>query len=217
MEKFGIQLVVLAFCTGTSFPDYLLKTNNGQNDSSGYLLVKSAKGIELYEKWHEISASKLVREVKVAYRINTSIDSAAALIENESKAIHWNKGSCHYKIISKDENSWISYIQYDLPWPVDNQDCVLHYTVSHSSGNQIIIDFKSVEHEIFPALKNVSRIMDVKGKWIFQATAMGTRVDYSITTMPSPTLPQWVTDPIVRNNLIDTMDEFRNILEATKK
>ena len=216
MVKLGIQLIVLILCTGPSFPAYLPDEKKGCSDSSGYHLVKKAKGIELYEKWYEVSTNQLAREVKVAYHINTSIQSAAALIENEVKATQWNKGSSHYKIIPKDENSWISYIQYDLPWPVDYQDCVLYYKVSQASGDQIIIDFKSVEHEIFPTSKNISRILDVKGKWILKATPTGTRVDYSITTLPSPTLPRWITDPIVRNNLIDTMDEFRNILEGSK-
>ena len=218
MEKLGIQLIVLAFCTGATFPAYLIEENykRGHSDSSGYQLVKKAKGIELYEKWYEIASNKLVREVKVAYSINSSIQAAAALIENEMKATQWNKGSNQYRIIPKDDTSWFSYIQYDLPWPVDNQDCVLYYNVSLATPNQIIIDFKSVEHEIFPASANITRILDVRGKWIFNATPNGTRVDYSITTMPSPTLPRWVTDPIVRSNLIDTMDEFRKILEASK-
>lgn len=216
MEKLGIQLIILILCTGSSCPTYTIEDKRSHSDSSGYRLVKKSKGIELYEKWYEITANKIAREVKVTYSINASIESAAALIENEAKATQWNKGSSHYKIIPKDENSWISYIQYDLPWPVDNQDCVLHYKVSHSVGEQIVIDFKSIEHEIFPVTKNVSRILEIKGKWIFKTIPTGTRVDYSITTMPSPTLPRWATDPIVRNNLIDTMDEFRNILEGAK-
>lgn len=215
MEKLGIQLTILAVCTGMSFPDHA-KSIITQSDSSGFLLVKKAKGIELYEKWHEITSNKMAREVKVVYSINTTIESAAALIESEDKATQWNKSSNMYRIIPKGENSWVSYIQYDLPWPMDNQDCVLEYSVSSLKENHIIIDFKSIAHEIFPTSNNVARIIDIKGKWIFTETTTGTEVEYSITTMPSPTLPRWVTDPLVRNNLIDTMDEFRNILEASK-
>lgn len=215
MEKLGIQLTILAICTGMSFPDYA-KSISSQNDSSGFLLVKKAKGIELYEKWHEVATNRMTREVKVVYSMNATIESAAALIENENKATQWNKSSSMYKIIPKDENSWVSYIQYNLPWPMDNQDCVLEYSVSSLKENHIIIDFKSIVHEIFPTSNNVVRITDIKGKWIFRETTTGTVVEYSITTMPSPTLPRWVTDPLVRNNLIDTMDEFRNILETAK-
>ena len=121
-----------------------------------------------------------------------------------------------YKVIPKGENSWVSYIQYDLPWPMDNQDCVLEYSASSLKDDHIIIDFKSIEHEIFPVSTQIARITDIKGKWIFRETTTGTLVEYSITTMPSPTLPRWITDPLVRNNLIDTMDEFRTILELNK-
>jgi len=212
MKKFSIQLHILAICTGLSFPDYG-RSNVSLGDSSGFLLVKKAKGIELYERWNEISVDRMVREVKVVYTIKASIESAAALIMNENKATQWNKASSMYKIIANTNNDWVSYIQYDLPWPMDNQDCVLHYSAM-SDEDKHIINFRSIDHEIFPTSKNVTRIEDITGQWIFRPTETGTVVEYSITTTPSPTLPRWVTDPLVRNNLIDTMDEFRTILEA---
>jgi hypothetical protein len=121
-----------------------------------------------------------------------------------------------YKIISKNENEWVTYIQYDLPWPMDHQDCVLQ-NIASNEDEKYIINFESIAHEIFPTSKNVIRIEDIKGKWMFKQTATGMVVEYSIATTPSPTLPRWITDPLVRNNLIDTMDEFRNILEANRK
>ena len=185
-------------------------------DSTGYQFLKKVKEIELYEKWYKVSNNQKAREVKAAYTIHVNIETAAALIEDEKKAMQWNKGSRLYRIIPMDDNSWISYIQYDLPWPLDNQDCVLQYNAYYLAFNIIVIDFKSVDHEIFPTLKNVSRLDKVKGRWTFKETSDGTRVEYLITTTPSATLPRWVTDPIVRNNLIETMDEFRDILEGVK-
>ncbi|MEK6781783.1 MAG: START domain-containing protein [Bacteroidota bacterium] len=193
-----------------------MESNDGHHDSSGYILVKKSKGIELYEKWHEITTDRMAREVKVMYTIHASAASAVSLLSDEAKATQWNKGSSMYQVITKDDHSWISYIQYDLPWPVDNQDCVLQYNSSYTINNHIVINFKSVEHVIFPSSKNISRITDIRGKWIFRETSEGLRVEYSITTTPSLTLPHWLTDPLVRNNLIDTMDEFRNILETSK-
>jgi hypothetical protein len=216
MENLGFQLAFLVACTSFSSPDYA-RSINFCSDSSGFLLVKKAKGIELYERWHEIATDRMAREVKVVYSINATIESAASLIESGEKATQWNKSSSMYRIIPKNENSWIGYIQYDLPWPMDNQDCVLEYSISRLNGNHIIIDFKSIENEFFPTSNNVVRIADIKGKWVFRGITTGTVVEYSITTMPSPTLPRWLTDPLIRNNLIDTMDEFRNILEASKK
>ena len=216
MEKLGIQILILGIFTGTTFPGIVTEAEEGYTDSTGYILAKKAKGIELYEKWIDISSELKAREVKVVYTVQATMESAAALLDNEAKAIHWNKGSRLYRIIPMDDNSWGSYIQYDLPWPLDNQDCVLQYNAYYLAYNNIVIDFRSVDHEIFPTLKNVSRLDKVKGRWTFKETPNGTRVEYLITTTPSTTLPRWVTDPIVRNNLIDTMDEFRNILEVIK-
>ncbi|MGC1241633.1 MAG: hypothetical protein WA874_08595, partial [Chryseosolibacter sp.] len=55
---------------------------------------------------------------------------------------------------------------------------------------------------------------DISGKWVFTKTVEGFLVEYYITTRPSSTLPTWLTDPIIRNNLAETLRSFSKILEA---
>lgn len=75
------------------------------------------------------------------------------------------------------------------------------------------IAFKSVDHPLFPEQKNVDRISGTSGKWILTKKTKGIQVEYFITTTPSKILPAWVTDPIIINNFLSTMKEFREILE----
>jgi hypothetical protein len=40
-----------------------------------------------------------------------------------------------------------------------------------------------------------------------------TRVTYIVSTRRSSKVPRWISDPLVRNNLFETMTAFKNTLE----
>ena len=179
-----------------------------------FVQVKTSGDIILYERWYPVTPIQQAREVKATFTVRTRPQAAAALIRDQSKARLWNKNTKTYRVLPANGNSWICYIQYDLPWPVSNQDCVLEYN-QLDRGDSYEVSFKAVDHPSFPVRKKVDRIPDVSGKWIFTESADELKVEYYITTTPSNTLPTWLTDPIIRNNLIETMVSFRRILEAS--
>ena len=213
MERFGFQWMILTLCAGVSFFQFFFEENRQLNDSSEFELVKKAKGIELYERWYPMESGKLTREIKAVCTIKTSLESAIALLWNEEKGVDWNNGTNAYKVIPQKGNQWLCYIQYDLPWPLDDQDCVLLNTPNPISKDLVFVHFNTIEHPSFPEKEQVSRIPFVKGKWVFQQKEGGIRAEYYITTTPSSILPRQVTDPIIRHNLISTLDRYRNLLE----
>lgn len=211
MKKAAFFIGIIIACTG--FSEYRYKALSvDEHDTADYTLVKKSNGIELYEKWDSIDSETYAREVKAVFTVDTDLKSAAQLLQDQTKGKRWNKASSAYKILKEDDH-WVSYIQYDLPWPVRNQDCVLRNTENYVGDSVLTIEFKSVIHSSFPARTNVERIDKVIGKWIFTKTPAGTQVEYFITTTPSKILPAWVTDPIIRNNLLNTLIEFRAILD----
>lgn len=198
---------------GLILPGYALESENNSNDTTDFTLVKRSDGIALYERWYAIGANEEAREVKATFTIRTSPEAALALLKDGSKGQLWNKSTNAYRLLDVRKNTWISYIEYDLPWPVSNQDCVLQYRVNGGTDT-VTVTFLNIEHPALPVRKRVKRIPDIKGKWIFIQTVDGVRVEYYITTKPSDTLPNWLTDPIIRNNLIETLSGFRSILES---
>ncbi|MEO5600976.1 MAG: START domain-containing protein [Cyclobacteriaceae bacterium] len=211
MKKGAIFMMIINVSMAFATPEFGPVAKLYKNDTSAYILVKKFQGIELFEKWDAIDSNISAREIKVVFSINTEIRSAALLLQNEIRGTKWNKNASVYKIIKAD-NHWIGYIQYDLPWPLHNQDCVLQY-IELPSPDSLTIAFKSVDHPLFPEQKNVDRINGTSGKWILTKKPKGIQVEYFITTTPSKILPAWMTDPIIRNNLLSPMKEFREILE----
>src|SRR5690606_27329191 len=182
------------------------------SDTASFTLVRQNSGIALYERWYPIGSGQQAREIKAIFRVAAQPAAAAALIKDESKGKQWNKNTLSYEVIPENHNMWFGYIQYDLPWPLSDQDCVLQYNQNYS-GDTLKIVFAGSRHPAFPERKRIQRIPEISGRWIFRQVDSGIIVEYYITTTPSTTLPAWVTDPIIRNNLIETLQVFRDILE----
>ena len=182
-------------------------------DTADFTLVKTAHGISLYERWYPITSTESARQVKATFTVRAHSTAALSLLKDGSKGALWNKNTNAYKVVDVYGNSWVSYIQYNLPWPVKNQDCVLQYRV-REEADQVSVIFRNIDHPSFPIKKRVDRIPEIEGKWVFKETDDELRVEYYISTPPSSTLPGWITDPIIRNNLVETLRVFRNMLES---
>jgi len=54
----------------------------------------------------------------------------------------------------------------------------------------------------------------LSGRWEFEKQANGyTEVRYFIQTTKASSLPRFITDPIVRSNMMRTMEGFREVAE----
>ena len=210
MQSSSTSVILLLLCCLCSPGEAL--SNTCESDTAEFVLVKENKGITLYERWYAVSPDLQAREVKATLVINASAEDAVALIRDEALGKKWNRNTESYKVLTEDSDNWFGYIQYDLPWPVSNQDCVLKYN-RFVTEDATEVFFENAKHPAFPPQKRIQRIPEISGKWIFTETETGMAVEYYITTMPSATLPTWITDPIIRNNLIETLHHFKNILE----
>ena len=191
-----------------------LGAGRDQADTTVFALVKTSSGINIYERWYPITAGQQAREIKAVFSVESDPAAALALIRDESRGREWNSRTKCYRVVPAGVDRWICHIEYDFPWPLNNQDCVLQYTEKYSA-DRLEICFRGIEHPFFPVQNRVQRIPDIRGRWVLTKALQGTTVEYFITTKPSETLPAWLTDPVIRGNLLETLDSFREILQAS--
>ena len=183
-----------------------------QGDTTDFRLVKNTNGIDIYERWYPVTGGNRAREIKAVFVVEAAPSAVMALIRDESRGREWNSRTKTYEVVSMSDY-WICHIEYEFPWPLCNQDCVLQYSAK-SSLRYLEIHFNAVEHPSFPVLNTVQRISDIKGKWLLRKTADGTSIEYFITTKPSEMFPAWLTDPVIRGNLVATLRSMKEILES---
>jgi hypothetical protein len=208
MSKVKILFIALLCCMAR------LYGNNIEN--GGFKLVKKDNIISLYERWFVNTQGENVRELKAVLQVRSDIPEIISLLADSMRGTKWNIHAVTYNIHGGGA-SWITYLKYAIPWPFGDQDCCLFYSLKQGAVSQkyALLNFESTTHQQYPEQKNITRITGIKGKWELQGTEKGhVRVTYLISSNRNTRLPRWISDPIVRNNLFDTMSAFKNILES---
>ena len=151
----------------------------------------------------------------MTYHARTSINEIVALLKNEEAGRKWNDRAESYHVINKGEGYWINYIKHDVPFPLDDQDwCVQYYQPGYQRSGYTELYFESINDNRFPLAKSTKRITGVKGRWILEDSSNGNvRITYIISTNRDSSVPRWIADPIIHNTMLETMSNFKNLLE----
>lgn len=209
---FNIICVLFGFMQST---DLAITANNLSDDT--FKLVKTDKDISYYERWLKDEEENLLREVKLELLVKAEIDEVVNIIKDESLAVRWNSSVDQCSIVDQFDSAWVTYYRYAIPWPLSNQDCVLLHEVEKQNNNAqeaVIINFKSIEHKDFEKIQGIKRLDDILGRWeILQTSNDKVILRYFIRTAPNSSFPKWLSDPIIRNNLITSLANFRTIAE----
>lgn len=210
-----LLILRIGFCVfGLSASNTLIFGQTGTHD--GFDLVRNEDGILVYERWVTFPGSDppiTAREVKSEFFIRGDMHSALSLIKDESTIGLWQKHVTEFKVYPHSDSIWYEYSYHDIPWPVSDQDHFLEYRIRNPLEDGIFITFQTVENEkLAPVKKGVSR-MTLSGSWYFEEIAPGKiKTTYRILSMPG-NLPRFLTDPVIRNNLMSTVKAYINVLE----
>jgi hypothetical protein len=183
-------------------------------------LVKKDGTISVYERWIIIPNTDPpieAREVKGEFYFRNTIYAGLHLIQDEEKIMQWQDHVSEFKVYKqRDTTTWLEYSYHDIPWPVSDQDHLLVYTLSSPSPDVITLAFRSkVDDVIAPVRKGVTR-MELSGSWKLEQIAPGkVKATYIISSKPIG-IPKFLTDPIIRSNIMTTIKEYIALLEGKK-
>lgn len=184
------------------------------SENDGYEIVRQDEKITMYERWTPYPGTTTnARQIKCVILMNTELNKAYANIYEDGKIQTWQKNILEYKITPRNDTSWIAYSYYRIPWPLSNQDYLLKYSLLEKNERRIVLAFTHLQDEkIVPIRDGVDRRPTI-GKWELEKVANGkTKITYTITSMPLNT-PRFITDRIVHNNLMSTINELITVAE----
>lgn len=182
--------------------DYSIHSNGD------FKLIKTKGRVSLYERWVEIEPGNTVRELKAEFTVDAGMDAALALLKDKSRVHRWMQGMEEFQVAETLSDGWVSYVRYSIPWPLADQDIVMRFKLLKSAG-LYTASFQSSTHASYPAKDGVTRMKGVTGSWQFQAKGSSqTQVTYLIMTRNKSSFPKWMTDPIIQDNMLDTMNAF---------
>lgn len=185
-----------------------------------FVLVKKEDEIFIYERWITFPKSNPpieAREVKTEFHFKNTIQEAVRLLKDEKRISKWQSHVTKFEVFEKqDSTHWSEYSYHDIPWPVSDQDHLLNYWMTRNENGEIFITFESFYSEkLAPTRKGVTR-MDLSGSWTFQKVGPHrTKATYRILSRPL-NIPKFLTDPIIRNNMMTTIQEFIMLMEGRR-
>lgn len=184
--------------------------------ASPFELVDEESGIELYERWHETKNGRAYRELKTVLRAKAGMESLIHTLREEQQAEKWMRRVDKVRSFpGRHQRHWYAYVHYGLPWPARDHDCTISYQQTAGEAGVTTIRFESVALKNYPVKDGIERITGLSGRWEFREQANGyTEVRYYIQTTKAASLPRFITDPIVRSNMMKTMEGYREVAEA---
>ena len=120
--------------------------------------------------------------------------------------------------MAADRQQWFSYAHFALPWPVSDQDIVLHNAIAEKEDGRFIHIRMNGAEDKRPMPRDVNRIQAFTGSWRLQALPDGkTEVDYRVQTRNKPTIPTWITDPVIQQSFLRTLANLRRAAETRQQ
>jgi hypothetical protein len=132
-----------------------------EKSESDLLFIKSKGEVSLYEN---PDAGANTRQYIATLTMELNIEKIIALIQDETFALSWIKGTCEYTDLTSGDRNWYSYLQFAPPWPLNHQDCILHFTLNEFNEERATIQFVNLPDYI-PVKERTTRIKNFEGKW----------------------------------------------------
>lgn len=178
-----------------------------------FTLSKADGNIRIYSRWIPVDETRSARQLKAEFTVESTPDRILSVLREERSLPDWmqHTETC-YRVRSLGPGDWYSYIRFDVPWPLSNQDCILHYEVMQSGNGESIRVKGTGVPDFMRSFEGVKRIGHLEIEWILTRVGEGrTRVEYKVFSNLTPSFPRKITDPIIQNNLMDSMNAFRDL------
>jgi len=182
-----------------------------------FVLVKQEDSVFIYERWIKFPGTEPpqdAREVKGEFTVHSTANELIRLLKSPKWVMKSQKHVSEFKVYPLAvDTAWLEYSYHDIPWPVSDQDHFLVYKVTKEDENEMIVAFESTKNDkLAPERSGVAR-MNLLGSWtINKLDENRVKVVYSIISQPG-NIPRIFTDPIIRRNIVITIQSIIEILE----
>jgi hypothetical protein len=178
-----------------------------------FRMLKNRNGIDLYYRWMQMEENNKVRQMKAVVEINGGTEDVLRLLKDEEQALGWIPSAeqfRHLAVVS--DNEWVSYIQFAVPWPFADQDCILEYRTCVNPAGETVIDFRC-NPEYIGTVDGISRMKDITGSFVIREQAGGHSIlECFFLSEKASVIPRWITEPIITGSILGLMEAMRDEL-----
>jgi hypothetical protein len=166
---------------------------NGFSQQNDCILKKRSDDIQVYTcKSGNVKFKSLKAEFAIK---NTTVDELLAFIKNVKNFPTWQYNMISAELLLQEtENKMITRSEIDAPWPVDNRELIVEYTLEKDATlGQLHIIVKTVAYD-YPKKKGVVRVPFSHAEWLVVKDGTALKVRYTMRVDPGGNVPAWLVN-----------------------
>ncbi len=177
-------------------------------------LKKEKEDITIYSRWIHAENGRKARQLHANMVVRSSLSAAVMALAHDELVKKWyNRVKEHEHYASGDPFYWHSYTEFNIPWPLNNQDLIAENVLSQEEDSKKIRIEITARPDYMPRKQGIDRMTHFKGLWNFTPLSEDLiRIDYYIFTKTDPEMPRWITDPIIERGLWSTFNELKKTI-----
>lgn len=178
-----------------------------------FRMLKNRNGIDLYYRWMQMEGHNKVRQMKAVLEINGGPEDVLRLLQDEKQALSWIPSAEQFRHLAMiSDAEWVSYIQFAIPWPFADQDCILEYKTRVNPAGETVIDFRT-NPEYIGEVDGMSRMKDITGSFVIRDQPDGHSIlECYFLSEKASVIPRWITEPIVTGSILSLMEAMSGAL-----
>lgn len=190
-------------------------TPGAGQSSTGWEKISENEGVNLFERWIDLSDDLRVKERKGVVHVNVPMENALKVLCDPSRAPEWMNNLCSsFTIRSEGLDHWYSYTAFTLPWPLQDRDLVCVSRLIELQENVKEIRMES-RPDAWPEKDGVRRFTKYEAIWTLKENKDGsTWISFAAISFEAPEYPRFILDPIVRNSFTNNLENLRELLES---
>ena len=178
-----------------------------------FRILKNRNGIDLYYRWMQMPEGNKVRQMKAVLEVNGGTEEVIRLLKDEKQALGWIPSAEQFRNLTQASGpDWVSYIQFAVPWPFADQDCILEYKTRVNAAGETVIDFRC-NPEYIGTVEGISRMKDINGSFVIRELPNGHSIlECYFLSEKASVIPRWITEPIITGSILSLMEALRDEL-----
>ena len=196
-------LVVMLLAFGCAF-----------SQTSDWELAKNKDGIVVHTR--SLNGSKF-KQFKATATLDASLTTVVALILDTKNVDKWYHQAANPKIISDNKTEGYYRMDFDLPWPVDTRDEVVHWVVTQDAATKVVrVDLTGVP-KYAPEQDGIVRMPKLESFWKLTPLENGkTEVFHQAHVEPGGSVPAWLANATVTDGPYNSISGMKSRLSLYK-
>jgi hypothetical protein len=185
------------------------------DDNSSWQLKKTEKNIPVYTR--KVEGSPIL-EFKSHAIINTPMEKAIALFEDEKKIALWYFECTSSKLLEHENaNNSVIYLVMRPPWPVAPRDFIFRRTRTDHPDGTVSFSLTALPDRL-PQVKGMIRVNSIQSVWTFKPLSKDkTELFFQQHTEPGGSIPPSLINKIETQTPVNSLESFRKILTGKEE